>query len=57
MELISSKGLCHKRYRDRKFKVAGIAYGMAEATDLFLFIIDTAVKNNRNLKKPEEWIR
>lgn len=57
MELMSSHEICNKRYARRKFKVAGIAYGKAQVHDLFMFIIDTAVKNGRNLNRPDEWIR
>lgn len=57
MEIIPSKGLCHTRYKNKKFKVAGVAYGMAEAMDLFLYIINMAAKNGRSFKRPEEWTR
>lgn len=56
MQIVASRELCGKRYKDKKFLLCGIAMSKAEARDLLLFIIDTAVKNGRKLTKPEEWI-
>lgn len=56
MEIMSSKELCKKRYEQKEFVVAGIAYGRAEALDLFCYMIEQAIKKGRSLQKAEEWI-
>ncbi len=56
MEIMSSKELCKKRYAQKKCMVAGVAYGRAEALDLFCYMIEQAVKKGSSLQKAEEWI-
>ena len=53
---MSSKEICKKRYKSKNFEVIGVAYGKAEAIDLFCYIIQQAVEKGSNLQKAEEWI-
>lgn len=56
VEIMSSKEICKKRYKNKNFEVIGVAYGKAEAIDLFCYIIQQAVEKGSNLQKAEEWI-
>lgn len=55
VEIMSSREICKKRYQQKDFVVIGVAFGKAEATDLFCYIIKQAAEKG-NLQKPEEWI-
>ena len=56
VEIMSSKEVCKKRYQQKNFVVIGIAYGKAEAIDLFCYIIQQAAEKNSDLQRAEEWI-
>lgn len=55
IEILSSKEICKKRYQQKEFVVVGVAYGKAEAVDLFCYIMEQAVQKGSNLQKAEEW--
>lgn len=57
MEIMSSREICKKRYQKKDFVVVGVAYGKAEAIDLFCYMMQQAAQKGSNLQKAEEWIR
>ena len=56
VEIMSSKEICKKRYKQKNFVVIGVAYGKTEAIDLFCYIIQQAVEKGSDMQKAEEWI-
>ena len=53
---MSSNEICKKRYKQKDFIVIGVAYGKAEALDLFCYIIQQATEKGNDIQKAEEWI-
>ena len=56
VEIMSSNEICKKRYKQKDFIVIGVAYGKAEALDLFCYIIQQATEKGNDIQKAEEWI-
>ena len=57
MEIMVSRQLFTPKYADRPYVIAGIAMGRQVAVEVFCFLLEEAVREGRDLTKPEEWIR
>ena len=57
LELLSSHELFQKRNLGRPGKIAGIAMGRAEAMELLVYMIETALENGRDCSDPQQLIQ
>jgi hypothetical protein len=55
-EILSTRELFSKKNRNRHYVIAGIAGGKAEAEDLFLYMVETALMAGKDITNPLELI-